>query len=170
MGLRDFYKSTSVSFLQLSPQYSRHRLLIVYFYFLGTLCHLQDLSSPWYLLHWKHRFLTTGLPGKSWCSLIFIFTPSKEKRMDITNVMCKGSRLPWNKSDTDYRFKFVWVLGTEQSVRSTRCQDFPPLFVPGKLMSALLSGLTDRNSVIQKSCAFAMGHLVRVSWISYLVK
>lgn len=30
-------------------------------------------------------------------------------------------------------------------------------------MSALLSGLTDRNSVIQKSCAFAMGHLVRTS-------
>ena len=22
-------------------------------------------SSPWYLLHWKHRFLTAGLPGKS---------------------------------------------------------------------------------------------------------
>lgn len=37
-------------------------------------------------------------------------------------------------------------------------------------MSALLSGLTDRNSVIQKSCAFAMGHLVRVSWISCSVK
>lgn len=37
-------------------------------------------------------------------------------------------------------------------------------------MSALLSGLTDRNSVIQKSCAFAMGHLVRVSWITYLIK
>lgn len=34
----------------------------------------------------------------------------------------------------------------------------------GKLMSALLSGLTDRNSVVQKSFAFAMGHLVRVSW------
>lgn len=33
----------------------------------------------------------------------------------------------------------------------------------GKLMSALLSGLTDRNSVVQKSFAFAMGHLVRVS-------
>lgn len=31
-------------------------------------------------------------------------------------------------------------------------------------MSALLSGLTDRNSVVQKSFAFAMGHLVRVSW------
>ena len=30
-------------------------------------------------------------------------------------------------------------------------------------MSALLSGLTDRNSVVQKSYAFAMGHLVRVS-------
>ena len=83
--------------------------------------------------------------------------------MDSTNVTCKSSRPPWNKSDTNYRFKFVWVLGTEQSGRSTRCQDFPPLFAPGKLMSALLSGLTDRNSVIQKSCAFAMGHLVRVS-------
>ncbi|KAI1239787.1 hypothetical protein IHE44_0011219 [Lamprotornis superbus] len=33
----------------------------------------------------------------------------------------------------------------------------------GKLMSALLSGLTDRNSVVQKSFAFAMGHLVRTS-------
>lgn len=31
-------------------------------------------------------------------------------------------------------------------------------------MSALLNGLTDRNSVVQKSFAFAMGHLVRVSW------
>lgn len=31
-------------------------------------------------------------------------------------------------------------------------------------MTALLSGLTDRNTVVQKSFAFAMGHLVRVSW------
>lgn len=45
---------------------------------------------------------------------------------------------------------------------TTQCpQDLTPY--SGKLMSALLSGLTDRNSVIQKSCAFAMGHLVRVS-------
>lgn len=40
-------------------------------------------------------------------------------------------------------------------------------------MSALLSGLTDRNSVVQKSFAFAMGHLVRVSrglrWVYPLV-
>lgn len=83
--------------------------------------------------------------------------------MDSTNVACKGSRLAWNKSDTNYRFQFVWVLRTGQSVRSPRCQDSAPLFALGKLMSALLTGLTDRNSVIQKSCAFAMGHLVRVS-------
>ncbi|OBS59647.1 hypothetical protein A6R68_09229, partial [Neotoma lepida] len=45
---------------------------------------------------------------------------------------------------------------------TTQCpQDLTPH--SGKLMSALLSGLTDRNSVIQKSCAFAMGHLVRTS-------
>ncbi|XP_012878678.1 PREDICTED: proteasome-associated protein ECM29 homolog [Dipodomys ordii] len=45
---------------------------------------------------------------------------------------------------------------------TTQCpQDITPY--SGKLMSALLSGLTDRNSVIQKSCAFAMGHLVRTS-------
>ncbi|XP_036288895.1 proteasome adapter and scaffold protein ECM29 isoform X7 [Pipistrellus kuhlii] len=45
---------------------------------------------------------------------------------------------------------------------TTQCpQDLTPY--SGKLMSALLSGLTDRNSVIQKSCAFAMGHLVRTS-------
>uniref|UniRef100_A0A5F9DC61 Ecm29 proteasome adaptor and scaffold n=1 Tax=Oryctolagus cuniculus TaxID=9986 RepID=A0A5F9DC61_RABIT len=45
---------------------------------------------------------------------------------------------------------------------TTQCpQDLTPY--SGKLMSALLSSLTDRNSVIQKSCAFAMGHLVRTS-------
>ncbi|NWX87191.1 ECM29 protein, partial [Nothoprocta ornata] len=45
---------------------------------------------------------------------------------------------------------------------TTQCpQDLTPY--SGKLMSALLSGLTDRNSVIQKSFAFAMGHLVRTS-------
>ncbi|TKC45166.1 hypothetical protein EI555_020279, partial [Monodon monoceros] len=45
---------------------------------------------------------------------------------------------------------------------TTQCpQDLTPY--SGKLMSALLSGLTDRNGVIQKSCAFAMGHLVRTS-------
>ncbi|XP_062480270.1 proteasome adapter and scaffold protein ECM29 isoform X4 [Pezoporus occidentalis] len=45
---------------------------------------------------------------------------------------------------------------------TTQCpQDLAPY--SGKLMSALLSGLTDRNSVIQKSFAFAMGHLVRTS-------
>ncbi|NXG01403.1 ECM29 protein, partial [Sakesphorus luctuosus] len=42
---------------------------------------------------------------------------------------------------------------------TTQCpQDLTPY--SGKLMSALLSGLTDRNSVVQKSFAFAMGHLV----------
>ncbi|KGL72686.1 Proteasome-associated protein ECM29, partial [Tinamus guttatus] len=45
---------------------------------------------------------------------------------------------------------------------TTQCpQDLTPY--SGKLMSASLSGLTDRNSVIQKSFAFAMGHLVRTS-------
>ncbi|KAM8983776.1 proteasome adapter and scaffold protein ECM29 isoform 1-T1 [Ara ararauna] len=45
---------------------------------------------------------------------------------------------------------------------TTQCpQDLAPY--SGKLMSALLSGLTDRNSVIQKSFAFAMGHLIRTS-------
>ncbi|XP_030327060.1 proteasome adapter and scaffold protein ECM29 isoform X6 [Strigops habroptila] len=45
---------------------------------------------------------------------------------------------------------------------TTQCpQDLAPY--SGKLMSALLSGLMDRNSVIQKSFAFAMGHLVRTS-------
>uniref|UniRef100_A0A8C2YS99 Ecm29 proteasome adaptor and scaffold n=1 Tax=Chinchilla lanigera TaxID=34839 RepID=A0A8C2YS99_CHILA len=45
---------------------------------------------------------------------------------------------------------------------TTQCpQDLTPY--SGKLMSALLTGLTDRNSVIQKSCAFALGHLVRTS-------
>ena len=97
------------SFLQLSPQYSRHRLLFVYFYFLThcAICRIL-LSSPWYLLRWKHRFLTAGLPGKSWCSLIFNFAPSKEKWMDSTNVTCKSSRLPWNKSDTNYSLFGSW--------------------------------------------------------------
>uniref|UniRef100_A0A8C9VU15 Ecm29 proteasome adaptor and scaffold n=1 Tax=Scleropages formosus TaxID=113540 RepID=A0A8C9VU15_SCLFO len=40
-------------------------------------------------------------------------------------------------------------------------QDMTPY--SGKLMSALLSGILDRSSVIQKSFAFALGHLVRVS-------
>ncbi|KAF4804062.1 proteasome-associated protein ECM29 [Turdus rufiventris] len=45
---------------------------------------------------------------------------------------------------------------------TTQCpQDLTPY--SGKLMSALLSGLTDRNSVVQKSFAFALGHLVRTS-------
>ncbi|XP_070598537.1 proteasome adapter and scaffold protein ECM29 isoform X1 [Erythrolamprus reginae] len=45
---------------------------------------------------------------------------------------------------------------------TTQCpQDLTPY--AGKLMSALLSGLADRNSVVQKSFAFALGHLVRTS-------
>nr|DBA28234.1 TPA: hypothetical protein GDO54_008627 [Pyxicephalus adspersus] len=45
---------------------------------------------------------------------------------------------------------------------TTQCpQDLMPY--SGKLMSALLSGLSDRNSVVQKSYAFALGHLVRTS-------
>uniref|UniRef100_A0A674HU35 Ecm29 proteasome adaptor and scaffold n=1 Tax=Taeniopygia guttata TaxID=59729 RepID=A0A674HU35_TAEGU len=45
---------------------------------------------------------------------------------------------------------------------TTQCpQDLTPY--SGKLMTALLSGLTDRNTVVQKSFAFAMGHLVRTS-------
>nr|XP_060618484.1 proteasome adapter and scaffold protein ECM29 isoform X1 [Anolis sagrei ordinatus] len=45
---------------------------------------------------------------------------------------------------------------------TTQCpQDLTPY--SGKLMSALLSGLTDRNTVVQKSYAFALGHLVRTS-------
>ncbi|KAG2466369.1 ECM29 protein, partial [Polypterus senegalus] len=40
-------------------------------------------------------------------------------------------------------------------------QDLKPF--AGKLMSALLNGLNDRSSVVQKSFAFALGHLVRVS-------
>ncbi|XP_068090418.1 proteasome adapter and scaffold protein ECM29 isoform X2 [Hyperolius riggenbachi] len=45
---------------------------------------------------------------------------------------------------------------------TTQCpQDLMPY--SGKLMSALLSGLGDRNSVVQKSYAFALGHLVRTA-------
>lgn len=33
----------------------------------------------------------------------------------------------------------------------------------GKLMSALLNGIHDRSNVVQKTFAFALGHLVRVS-------
>ncbi|XP_029470526.1 proteasome adapter and scaffold protein ECM29 isoform X2 [Rhinatrema bivittatum] len=40
-------------------------------------------------------------------------------------------------------------------------QDLTPY--SGKLMSALLTGLNDRNSVVQKSYAFALGHLVRTA-------
>ncbi|KAK7166459.1 hypothetical protein R3I93_006281 [Phoxinus phoxinus] len=40
-------------------------------------------------------------------------------------------------------------------------QDLTPY--SGKLMSALLNGINDRSSVIQKSFAFAIGHLVRTS-------
>ncbi|KAJ0047308.1 hypothetical protein NL108_005076, partial [Boleophthalmus pectinirostris] len=36
-------------------------------------------------------------------------------------------------------------------------------FFPGKLMSALLNGIHDRSSVIQKTFAFALGHLVRTA-------
>ncbi|KAM3938188.1 proteasome adapter and scaffold protein ECM29 isoform 2-T2 [Leptodactylus fuscus] len=45
---------------------------------------------------------------------------------------------------------------------TTQCpQDLMPY--SGKLMSALVNGLCDRNSVIQKSYAFALGHLVRTA-------
>lgn len=37
------------------------------------------------------------------------------------------------------------------------------LVFTGKLMSALLSGIHDRSTVVQKAFAFALGHLVRVS-------
>uniref|UniRef100_A0A673HQU1 Proteasome-associated protein ECM29 homolog n=1 Tax=Sinocyclocheilus rhinocerous TaxID=307959 RepID=A0A673HQU1_9TELE len=40
-------------------------------------------------------------------------------------------------------------------------QDLTPY--SGKLMSALLNGINDRSSVIQKSFAFAIGHLVRTA-------
>uniref|UniRef100_A0A4W4F4J8 Ecm29 proteasome adaptor and scaffold n=1 Tax=Electrophorus electricus TaxID=8005 RepID=A0A4W4F4J8_ELEEL len=40
-------------------------------------------------------------------------------------------------------------------------QDLTPY--SGRLMSALLSGIHDRNIVVQKSFAFAMGHLVRTA-------
>ncbi|MBN3306147.1 ECM29 protein, partial [Amia calva] len=40
-------------------------------------------------------------------------------------------------------------------------QDLTPY--TGKLMSALLNGLNDRSSVVQKSFAFALGHLVRTA-------
>ncbi|KAM9329749.1 proteasome adapter and scaffold protein ECM29 [Gastrophryne carolinensis] len=45
---------------------------------------------------------------------------------------------------------------------TTQCpQDLMPY--SGKLMSALLNGLSDRNSVVQKSYAFALGHVVRTA-------
>ncbi|KAE8632216.1 hypothetical protein XENTR_v10001477 [Xenopus tropicalis] len=45
---------------------------------------------------------------------------------------------------------------------TTQCpRDLMPY--SGKLMSALLNGLNDRNSVVQKSYAFALGHLVRTA-------
>uniref|UniRef100_A0A4W5LG07 Proteasome adapter and scaffold protein ECM29 HEAT-repeat domain-containing protein n=1 Tax=Hucho hucho TaxID=62062 RepID=A0A4W5LG07_9TELE len=40
-------------------------------------------------------------------------------------------------------------------------QDLTPY--SGKLMSALLNGIHDRSSVVQKAFSFALGHLVRVS-------
>lgn len=36
------------------------------------------------------------------------------------------------------------------------------LVLPGKLMSALLNGIHDRSTIVQKAFAFALGHLVRV--------
>ncbi|XP_043916968.1 proteasome adapter and scaffold protein ECM29 [Protopterus annectens] len=45
---------------------------------------------------------------------------------------------------------------------TTQCpQDLTPY--AGKLMNALLTGLNDRNTVLQKSYAVAMGHLVRTA-------
>lgn len=38
----------------------------------------------------------------------------------------------------------------------------------GKLMSALLNGIHDRSSVVQKQYAFALGHLVRVNNLPFL--
>ncbi|KTG44626.1 hypothetical protein cypCar_00002853 [Cyprinus carpio] len=44
-------------------------------------------------------------------------------------------------------------------------QDLTPY--SGKLMSSLLNGINDRSSVVQKSFAFAIGHLVRVFFLSF---
>ncbi|MFT7807466.1 proteasome-associated protein ECM29 homolog [Arapaima gigas] len=64
--------------------------------------------------------------------------------------------------------KNVVGLGTKGACASVivsltiQCpQDMTPF--AGKLMSALLNGILDRSSVVQKSFAFALGHLVRVS-------
>lgn len=38
----------------------------------------------------------------------------------------------------------------------------------GKLMSALLNGIHDRSSVVQRQYAFALGHLVRVNVLPFL--
>uniref|UniRef100_A0A4W5LG02 Proteasome adapter and scaffold protein ECM29 HEAT-repeat domain-containing protein n=1 Tax=Hucho hucho TaxID=62062 RepID=A0A4W5LG02_9TELE len=39
----------------------------------------------------------------------------------------------------------------------------PCVCVTGKLMSALLNGIHDRSSVVQKAFSFALGHLVRTA-------
>ncbi|XP_064414526.1 proteasome adapter and scaffold protein ECM29 [Latimeria chalumnae] len=59
-------------------------------------------------------------------------------------------------------------LGTKGACASvivsltTQCpRDLTPY--AGKLMSAILTGITDRNTVLQKSFAVAMGHLVRAA-------
>lgn len=47
-----------------------------------------------------------------------------------------------------------------------QCLTIATLFslLAGKLMSAVLSGLSDRNITIRKAYAVAIGHLVRVSF------
>nr|XP_033782200.1 proteasome adapter and scaffold protein ECM29 isoform X1 [Geotrypetes seraphini] len=54
------------------------------------------------------------------------------------------------------------------SLTSQCPQDLTPY--SGKLMSALLTGLNDRNSVVQKSYAFALGHLIRTAKSSSIEK
>lgn len=44
--------------------------------------------------------------------------------MDSTNVTYRSSQLPWNKSDINYRVKFVLILRTEQNIWSPKYEIF----------------------------------------------
>lgn len=69
---------------------------------------------------------------------------------------------PRTSPHTQVKFKIhssscLWAEAGELTLR---------YLFPGKLMIALLNGIHDRSTVVQKQFAFALGHLVRVGGAS----
>lgn len=71
--------------------------------------------------------------------------------------------VPRTSPHTQVQNKFLSVLGMYAVFGTNVIMTVICLVFAGKLMSALLNGIHDRSTVVQKAFAFALGHLVRVS-------